>query len=58
VNRTKKLRSLSAPVEYANYPGLSHEDVMMAVSKPFRGKATVLDDSVAFLDRALAVRQP
>lgn len=58
VNLTRKLQGLGAPVEYADYPGLSHEDVMMAVSKPFRGKATVLDDSVAFLDRALAVRQP
>lgn len=58
INLTKKLQSLGASVEYASYPGLSHEDVVMAVSKPFRGKATVLDDSVAFLDRTLAVRQP
>jgi acetyl esterase/lipase len=58
VNLTKKLRSLGAPVEYANYPGLTHEEVMMAVSKPFRGKATVLDDTTAFLNRALAVREP
>jgi acetyl esterase/lipase len=53
VNLTKKLQGLGAPVEYANYPGLSHEDVVMAVSKPFRGKATVLDDSVAFLNKAM-----
>lgn len=30
------------------YPGLSHNDLIMAVSKPFRGKAPVLDESIAF----------
>jgi acetyl esterase/lipase len=35
------------------YEGLSHEDVVMALSKPFRGKAPVLADSVAFLKAKL-----
>ena len=38
-NRTTILRE---------YPGLSHNDLIMAVSKPFRGRAPVLDESVAF----------
>ena len=38
-NRTTVLRE---------YPGLSHNDVIMAMSKPFRGKAPVLAESLAF----------
>ena len=34
-----------------------HEDVAMALSKPFRGKAPVLADSVAFLNRAMPARR-
>ena len=35
------------------YPGLSHNDMIMAVSKPFRGRGPVLDDTVAFFGRVL-----
>ena len=52
-NLAAKLRELGAPVETENYEGLSHEDVVVALSKPFRGKAAVLDRSVAFLDQAM-----
>jgi acetyl esterase/lipase len=52
----KRLKSLGAPVTLIDYPGLSHEDVAMALSKPFRGKAPVLTDSVAFLKRAMSAR--
>ncbi|MES3092039.1 alpha/beta hydrolase [Sphingomonas aerolata] len=52
-NLTAKLTALGAPVRHVDYPGLSHEDVAMALSKPFRGKAPVLADSVAFLNRAM-----
>jgi acetyl esterase/lipase len=38
------------------YPGLSHNDLIMAVSKPFRHKAPVIDESVAFFKKALAER--
>ena len=53
VNLTARLRALGAPVEHRDYPGLSHENVAMALSVPFRGKAPVLADSVAFLRRAM-----
>ena len=46
-NRTTMLRE---------YPGLSHNDLIMAVSKPFRGRAPVMDESVAFFEKALAKR--
>jgi acetyl esterase/lipase len=52
-NLTAKLTALGAPVRHVDYPGLSHEDVAMALSKPFRGKAPVLADSVAFLNRTM-----
>lgn len=35
------------------YKGFDHDDMIMAVSKPFRSKGPVLDDVVAFLDRAM-----
>lgn len=46
---SQRQTALGAPVSFKAYPGLGHEDVVMALSKPFRGKAPVLDDSVAFL---------
>ena len=52
-NLAAKLRDMGAPVETENYAGLSHEDVVMALSKPFRDKAPVLERSVAFLESAL-----
>ena len=52
-NLAAKLRHLGAPVRTENYEGLSHEDVVVALSKPFRGKAPVLDRSVTFLDQAM-----
>jgi len=52
-NLTAKLSELDAPVEMENYKGLSHEEVVMALSKAFRGKGPVLDRSVAFLQQAM-----
>ena len=48
-----KLKGLGATVTLIDYPGLTHEHVAMALSKPFRGKAPVLGDSVAFLKAQL-----
>jgi acetyl esterase/lipase len=56
IHLTAALRKLGGKVEFRDYAGLSHENVAMALSVPFRGKAPVLADSVAFLDRTLAVR--
>lgn len=52
-NLTKRLQALGAPVEYRLYKGLTHENVVMALSMPFRRSATVLADSVAFLNRRM-----
>lgn len=48
-NLAAKLRGLGAPVEVKNYGPINHEQVVMALSVPFRDKAPVLADSVAFL---------
>ncbi|MES2987188.1 MAG: alpha/beta hydrolase [Pseudomonadota bacterium] len=53
INLEAKLKGLGAPVELKNYPGLSHEEVVMALSVPFRGKGPTLADSVEFLKRTL-----
>ena len=53
VNLHARLKALGAPVEMRNYPGLTHEEVVMALSLPFRSKGPTLADSVEFLDRTL-----
>lgn len=52
-NLGAKLRALGAPVEVKNYGPLDHEEIVMALSGPFRGKGPVLADSVAFLRKHL-----
>ena len=49
INLSARLKELGAPVSMKNYPGLTHEEVVMALSKPFRTKAPVLADTLAFL---------
>ena len=53
INLTRRLKVLGAPVTHIDHAGLSHENVVMALSKPFRGKAPVLAESVAFLKRTM-----
>jgi acetyl esterase/lipase len=50
INLDAKLREVGARVTLKNYPGLSHEQVVMALSVPFRGKGATLADSLAFLE--------
>jgi acetyl esterase/lipase len=44
-----KLRQAGAPVELRLYPGASHVDLAASLSRPFRGRTPVLDESAAFL---------
>lgn len=57
VNLSKRLKALGAPAELINYRGLDHEEVVMALSVPFRSRGSVLADSVAFLNRHLGKEQ-
>ena len=52
-NLAAKLKAVGATVEKKEYAGQGHEDIAMALSLPFRGKAPVLDDSTAFLNAHL-----
>jgi acetyl esterase/lipase len=46
----RKLREAGAVVEAKIYPGISHSGTVVALSRPFRSDAPVLDDIVGFLD--------
>ncbi len=48
-NLFKRLSSFGAVVVEKEYPDLGHEDIAMALSRPFRYKATVLDDTSRFM---------
>ena len=39
----------STTTQLREYDGLSHNDIIMAVSEPFRGRGPIVDDSIAFL---------
>lgn len=56
-NLTAHIKALHGPITHIDYPGLSHENVAMALSVPFRDKASVLADSVHFLRTAFAQSQ-
>jgi acetyl esterase/lipase len=43
------MKAKGGEVEMKLYPGLDHVDIVLALSRPFRGKAPVLDDVTAFL---------
>ncbi|ASK88943.1 alpha/beta hydrolase [Sphingorhabdus sp. SMR4y] len=46
-----KILAAGGDAEYVEYPDIDHLEIMMALAKPFRHKAPVLDDMVAFFDR-------
>ena len=43
------LRAAGAQVESRSYPGVGHNEIMAAMSRPFRDRASVLDDVTAFM---------
>ena len=46
------LQAVGASAVYRDYVGLNHAEMVMALARPFRGKAPVLAESGAFLMRA------
>ncbi|WP_373490988.1 alpha/beta hydrolase [Parasphingorhabdus sp.] len=46
-----KIVEAGGEAEYVEYPGVNHLEIIMAVAKPFRYKAPVLDDMVSFFER-------
>ena len=49
INLAARLKQLGAPVVLREYPGKGHNDLVMGLSRPFRGNAPTLAESVAFL---------
>lgn len=47
----RALKAAGRDGEVKDYPGLDHEDIIMALSRPFRSKGPILADSAAFLHR-------
>lgn len=47
------LKRAGASSELKIYPGIGHIGILLALSKPFRGKADVLGDATAFLQQRL-----
>jgi acetyl esterase/lipase len=45
----RKLREAGVPVEERHYAGVDHIRMVLALSKPLRGRAPVLDEMTAFL---------
>jgi acetyl esterase/lipase len=48
-NLAAALKAAGAPVALREYPGASHNDLIMAVSRPLRTRLPVLDESSRFL---------
>ncbi len=49
-----KLAAAGADVEFKLYPELDHKDLVLTLSRPFRGRAPVLEDMSGFLRSRLA----
>ena len=49
VNLAARLQALGAPYVLRRYPGKGHNDLVMGLSKPFRGNAPTLAETTAFL---------
>lgn len=50
------LRREGEPVELKLYPDIGHAAILLAMSRPFRSKAPVLDDATVFIRRQIARR--
>lgn len=49
VHLAQALRAAGVAVEEQHYPGLDHADIVLALSRPLRGRAPVLNQMTAFL---------
>jgi acetyl esterase/lipase len=50
---TRALSEKGVRVENHLYPGIGHAGLVLALSRPFRWRAPVLADSIAFIDQVL-----
>ncbi len=47
-------RAVNGQIETKTYPGVDHIDILLAISRPLRGRAPVLEDVVTFARRVTA----
>lgn len=47
------MRAAGGRVETRSYPGVGHNEIMAAISRPFRDRASVLDDISGFMEQAV-----
>lgn len=47
---SKRVAEAGGTARYVGYPDVGHIGIMLALSRPFRGRATVLEDTVAFIE--------
>lgn len=50
VDLTKAVRRAGGNIQYIVYPDVGHLGILLALAKPFRNIAPVLDDTAAFID--------
>jgi hypothetical protein len=48
------LRAKHEPVEVKFFPDIGHLTILFSMSRPFRGKAPVIDDTVDFIHQRVA----
>ncbi len=53
-----RLKKVGSDVDRRSYPGVGHVGILTAIAQPFRGRAAVLDDMVAFGRRVSDGGQP
>lgn len=51
IDLSKAIKRAGGRVRYIFYPGVGHIGILLALAKPFRDIAPVLDDTAAFIDR-------
>lgn len=52
----RALRAKDEPVEVKMFPDIGHLAILFSMSRPFRGKAPVIDDAVDFIHQRVVVR--
>ena len=50
VNLAKMVRDAGGSAQHIIYPETGHIEILIALAKPFRGRAPVLSDAAAFID--------
>ncbi|KLE34975.1 alpha/beta hydrolase [Aurantiacibacter luteus] len=53
----ERLQAAGVPAQVREYPGVAHINILLALSRPLRGRASTLDDASVFIRSVTADRQ-